>query len=145
MLKWLIVIIVIGFCSQIMADKPIDSSKDFDSMAIFHKQDQVIVLINEIRGITGEKLNSIIDSYTSENELKLSSHSGAVTLKCNRILGNPSCTFRFNKTPNTVEIHDTWMHTHIIFKEMMSETSLLMILILFLWVLKIQAVKHFSW
>ena len=96
--------VILSLC-MLYLGLPVAHASEFDSLAVFQKSDEVIALINEVGG---EKLGSLMDAFTTENVLNLSSKSGDISFTCRRGLGAHSCTFKFKKS-DIVGIHEKWM------------------------------------
>ena len=64
-----------------------------DSVAVFHRPEKVIILINE-RGQSG-RLHDMMNSFGKEDSFSALSADENIKIQCNRIIDAASCTFRF--------------------------------------------------
>ena len=64
-----------------------------DSVAVFHRPEKVIILINE-RGETG-RLHDMMNSFNVEDSFVVQDADESIKIQCNRMTDAASCTFRF--------------------------------------------------
>lgn len=64
-----------------------------DSVAVFHRPEKVIVLINE-RGESG-RLHDMMNSMNVDSTLVTQTRDDSIKIQCSRIVDAVSCTFRF--------------------------------------------------
>lgn len=62
-----------------------------DSLGVFHRSDKVVVFLGELTA-RGQRLNEIMDAFTTEHQLKLESTDQSVSMVCSRISQAGSCT-----------------------------------------------------
>ena len=71
-----------------------------DSVAIFHKPQKVIVLINELG--EGERLQTMLNYFEVGETLDVQSKDASIKVTCRRTISTASCTFRFLPSESSV-------------------------------------------
>lgn len=90
----------------------------WDSVAVFHRQEKVIVLINEDgqKGLPTSRLQNFIDLFKDTDSIRFLSESTGIRISCGRDLEVSSCTFRFTPGSNTL-IEERAVSAHLSLNE----------------------------
>lgn len=80
------------------------STHAWDSVAVFHRPEKVIVLINEHR--SDNRMSSLMDQFISGNDWLLVSEDQGMKFDCGRNETHVSCTLVFFKDKAGVEIFE---------------------------------------
>lgn len=62
-----------------------------DSVGVFHRSDKVVIFVGELTA-RGQRLNVMMDTFTTEHQMKLESSDQSVSMVCSRISQAGSCT-----------------------------------------------------
>lgn len=82
------------------------ASAAWDSVAVFHRPEKVIVLINERGSLGQSRLQNWMDLFSTESStaasLQFLSNDEGIKFTCGRQVDAASCTFRFLPSKNVV-------------------------------------------